>query len=274
MNGTKELDFREKHAEDLRRIKRLRLIDDDFMTKVFEDRTCAELLLRIILNRNDLKVIKVHSQYGLKNLQGRSARLDILAIDADNKVYNIEIQRSDKGAEAKRARYNSALIDANITEPGEEYAALNESYVIFITEKDILKQNLPIYHIDRVVRETGELFGDGEHIIYVNSQIQDETELGKLMRDFYCTDADEMHNQPLADRVRYYKEDQEGAMSMCRELEQMRAEAAAEAAAKAAAEKSKSITHHLNEIGMSIEQIAGIVDVPIETIKEWLAEVE
>lgn len=79
-----------------------------------------------------------------------------MAVDADNRVYNIEIQRSDKGAGAKRARYNSSLMDANVTEPGEKYENLCESYVIFITENDIMKVGLPIYHIDRTVKETGE----------------------------------------------------------------------------------------------------------------------
>ena len=64
------------------------------------------------------------------------------------------------------------------------YDALTETYVIFITENDVLKSGLPIYHIDRIVQETGEPFGDEAHIIYVNSQIKDETELGKLMYDF------------------------------------------------------------------------------------------
>lgn len=55
-------------------------------------------------------------------------------MDLTGRVYNIEIQRSDSGADVKRARYNSSLIDANVTEPGESYEKLNETYVIFITE--------------------------------------------------------------------------------------------------------------------------------------------
>ena len=148
-------------------------MDDDFMTKVFEDIQCAELLLRIILNDESINVLEVHSQRGIKNLQGRSVRLDILAIDSHGRVFNVEVQRSDKGAGAKRARYNSALIDANVTEPGDLYEALNETFVIFITENDVMKADLPIYHIDRVVKETGKLFKDEAHIIYVNSQIKD-----------------------------------------------------------------------------------------------------
>lgn len=49
-----------------------RLLDDDFMSKVFEDTECAAFLLQIILNRDDLKVKKANSQYSIKNLQGRS----------------------------------------------------------------------------------------------------------------------------------------------------------------------------------------------------------
>ena len=219
------MDFEKKHQEDLQRLRGFRLLDDDFMTKVFEDISCAELLLRIILNDEGIRVLEAHSQRGIKNLQGRSVKLDILAVDSHNRVFNVEVQRSDRGAGAKRARYNSALIDANVTEPGDQYEDLNETFVIFITENDVMKAGLPIYHIDRVVRETGKLFEDEEHIIYVNSQIKDETKLGRLMHDFSCTDAKDMYNKVLADRVRYFKEDERGVEIMCREIEIMRNQA-------------------------------------------------
>ena len=209
MNCASDLDFERKHTEDLQRLRGLRLLDDDFMNKVFEDTACAEFLLQVILQRTDLKVQCVHSQHDIRNLQGRSIRLDILAVDTTGRVYNIEVQRSDKGAGVKRARYNSSLIDANVTEPGDEYEKLNETYVIFITEHDVLGGGCPIYHIDRTIRETGASFGDESHIIYVNAQIKDDTALGQLMHDFSCTDAEQMHYQILANRVRYFKEDTE-----------------------------------------------------------------
>ena len=78
----RDLNFERKHAEDLQRLRGLRLLDDDFMNKVFEDTTCAEFLLQILLQRTDLRVRRrVHSQHDIKNLQGRSVRLDILAVD-------------------------------------------------------------------------------------------------------------------------------------------------------------------------------------------------
>ena len=64
--------------------------------------------------RDDIKVQEVHTQYSIKNLHGRFVRLDIFATDSSDRKYNFEIQRSDKGAGVKRARYNSSIIDANI----------------------------------------------------------------------------------------------------------------------------------------------------------------
>ena len=57
MNERSSLDFEQKHEEDLQRLRGFRFLDDDFMSKVFEDQKCTEFLLQIILNRNDLKVI-------------------------------------------------------------------------------------------------------------------------------------------------------------------------------------------------------------------------
>lgn len=230
------------------------------MSKVFEDKECTEFLLQIILNRNDLKVQSVHGQHDIKNLQGRSVRLDILAVDTIGRVHNIEIQRSDKGAGVKRARYNSSILDANITEAGDKYENLNESYVIFITENDVLKAGLPIYHVDRIVRETGELFNDESHIIYVNSQIKDETALGKLMHDFSCTDAKDMNYKILADRVRYFKEDEKGVETMCKSMEEMRNEASRA--------KAVQIARRMLDSGkLTYEEIAEFSDLTIEEVK-------
>ncbi|MFR0790033.1 MAG: Rpn family recombination-promoting nuclease/putative transposase [Lachnospiraceae bacterium] len=258
--AAKQIDFARKHEEDLRRLRGLRLLDDDCMQKVFEDKACTELLLQIILKRADLKVLHVNGQQDIKNLQGRSVTLDILAVDTDNKVYNIEIQRSDKGAAVKRARYNSSLIDSNVTEPGEQYENLCESYIIFITENDIMKEGLPIYHVDRTVIETGKLFGDEAHIIYVNSQIHDESALGKLMYDFYCTDAGKMNYEILADRVRYFKEDEKGVATMSRVMEEMRNET----------ERAKAIkdAKGMLESGkLTYEEIAKIAELTIDEVR-------
>lgn len=53
----------------LLRIRGFRLLDDDFMTKCFEENTEAvELVLRIVLNKPDIKVEKIQTQYSMKNI--------------------------------------------------------------------------------------------------------------------------------------------------------------------------------------------------------------
>jgi len=222
------VDFEQKFGHDnMQRIKEFCLMDDTFMSKCFEDNIeCTELVLHIILDRNDLAVESVHAQHQICSLQGRSIVLDIYAVDSAGKRYNIEVQRSYDGAVPKRARYNSSLIDANITNAGDRYENLAETYVIFITESDVLGGNEPIYHIDRIIRETGKYFGDESHIIYVNGKNRDETPLGLLMHDFTCKNPEDMKYSKLAERTKFLKESEKGVASMCRIMEDLRRETA------------------------------------------------
>lgn len=60
------------HEKDLERLQKFCLMDDDFMSKCFEDNLeCTELVVHIVLNRDDLKIQQVHTQHQIKNLQGR-----------------------------------------------------------------------------------------------------------------------------------------------------------------------------------------------------------
>lgn len=256
-NDKKHHNVREK---DLLYIQNFSLLDDDFMSKCFENNIeCTELVLHVILNKDDLKVRKVTTQYSIKNLQGRSVRLDIHALDSSGKIYNIEIQRADKGAGAQRARYNSSIIDANTLIAGADFSLLPETYVIFITENDIIGKNLPIYHVDRVISETGKYFNDGSHIIYVNASHKSDTPLGTLMHDFSCKNPDEMKYPILAERVKYFKKDEEGISIMCKAMEEMRNEAAYEA-------NIKNAIRMLKIDKLTIEEIAEITELPIDLV--------
>jgi len=253
-----------EHQKDLERLANLRLLDDDFMTAAFQgDNGCTELTLRIIMDKPTLKVRKVITQDTIKNLQGRSVRLDIHAYDR-LREYNVEVQRPDKGAGARRARYNGSVMDANSLLVGDDYEQLPETYVIFITENDVLHGNLPIYHIERTIQENAVVFDDGLHIIYVNNAITDDTPLGRLMHDFRCTKPEDMHYKELADRVRYLKESPEGVSSMCKAMEEMRNEAEARGVTKG---KIEDAIEMLKE-NLNIEKIAKITKLSTDKIAE------
>lgn len=193
---------------------KLRLIDDEFMRKVFEGHDeCVELVLRIVLDKPDLKVISSQVEYTITSLQGREIRLDIRAV-FDGKIVNIEIQRADSGAGIRRARRNSSYMDASQEDIGKYGENLAETYVIFITEKDKFRCHLPMYHVERCVMETGQPVDDGAHIIYVNGEYRGDDAVGWLMHDFFCTQVKDMHYPVLAERVRQFKESDEGVSSM------------------------------------------------------------
>ena len=208
--------------EYLAEIERFRLMDDDFMSKCLENAPeCIELMLQIIIGKKDLKVVKAQTEYPIKSLQGRGVRFDVFARDSKGREYDIELQRADKGAEPKRARYNSALMDANALKSGEDVGKLRDAYVIFITENDVLGEGLELYVYDRTERKSGKRLGDGTHIIYVNGATRSTSEIGKLVHDLLCSDAAKMYFDVLRKRVGEFKNSEEGRHIMCRAFEKV-----------------------------------------------------
>lgn len=203
-------------------IQKFSLMDDTFFNCFMADNIKGmEYVLRIIMDKHDLKVLRVETQHEIPNLYARSVRFDVFATDDAGREYNIEIQNSTSGAIPKRARYNSGMLDYRTLAAGSDWDKLPEAYVIFITAKDVLQGNSPIYHIDRVIRETNRPFQDDSHIIYVNGAFEDdETELGQLIHDFKCRKADEMNSTILADRMKELKNTDKGVSTMCEIMEE------------------------------------------------------
>ena len=202
------------------RIQNMRLLDDTLMTAALADNIPAtQLILRIILGKNDLIITSARAQSEYKNLRGHSLCLDVDAIDSDGRKYDIEIQRDSRDANPERGRYHMAVMDASSLEEKRPFTDLPTSYVIFITEKDYYRKGLPLYHIDRVVAETGEEYGDRAHILYVNGSYEGEDPLGLLMADFRSSDPTRMHYAELADRVNDLKNSEDEVKKMCRAME-------------------------------------------------------
>ena len=214
----------------LSKIARFRLFDDDFMSKVFED--------------------------------------DIEATDKDGKLYDIEVQRADEGASETRARFYSAVLDANSLLLGQGFDELPETYVIFITEHDVLRGGFPIYHINRKIEETGMTFCDKSHILYVNGQYRGDDAIGRLMHDFSCADPDDMNSSVLAGRTRYLKNDDKGVRQMSIVMEELVNEILAEEKREQAEEFAISL---LKSGKLTNEEIAKTFNLPEERVRE-LAE--
>lgn len=256
--------------ENLERLARLRLMDDDLMTRCFEsDPACVELVLRIVLEMPELTVQSVRTQVPLANLTERSLQLDVVAVDGAGRIINVEIQRSDRGAGRRRARFHSSMLDSVLLQKSEDFQALPETYVIFITEHDVLRRGEPLYKVERCILNTGELFDDGAHILYVNGAFRDDSPIGRLMHDFSCTKAADMHYPVLAGRVRYFKETMEGSDTMCRVMEEM-----CEKERKKEREKNqRTSAQRMLSIGkLTLEEVAECASLTLEEVKRLAEE--
>ena len=253
-------------------IKNFTLMSDIFMRNVFKKRECLEYVLQVIMEKQDLHVIDQIIQKDYKNLQGRSAVMDCVARDSTGKQFDVEIQQDNEGASPKRARYHSGLMDMNTLNPGQDFEELPESYVIFITRDDILGYGLPIYHIDRQIKELNEAFQDEAHIIYVNSRKQDDTELGRLMHDLHCKKADEMHSPILAKRVYELKETQKGVELMCHEMEKIYSEGMESGEKRGELKAKNEAILSLAEMGIPVNKIAKAVNLSEKDVQKWIDE--
>lgn len=241
------------------------LLDDAFMTVFFHENIKAtELVLRIILEKEDIEILEVNAQDDVPSLQGRGIRLDVFAKDSKGKLYDIEVQCSEKGAGFKRARYNSSLLDANILEKGTEHKELPETYVIFITKEDTIGNNLPIYHIERTIVETGKQTNDGAHIIYVPASHVSDSPLGKLMADFKNPDPHTMNYKELAEKAKMLKETEGGEAKMCAITEKWYNDGMAEGEARG----YNSVAEEMIKKNMSASLISEITKLSVERLKE------
>ena len=201
--------------------------------------------------------------------RARPICLDAYGTDSAGKRYDLEIQRQEEGADPHRARYPSSVIDVENLHSGQEFKELPDTYTIFIIEKDFYSKGEPVYPIERMNLATGKSFEDGEHILYVNGEYRGESNLGKLMHDFNCTQACDMHFKLMADRTRYLKENPKGVNEMCRVMEEMRNESLKEGIREGMKEAALRM---LAAGKYALEEIANISGLSLEEVNQLKTE--
>lgn len=154
-----------------------------------------------------------------RNLFGRSVRLDALCTLGNGTKCNIEVQRADNDNHVRRARFNASNITVKYSNPGDRFEDVIELYIVYISEFDVLKKGKTVYHIDKVIRETGTTVDDGLHEIFVNTAVDDGSDISKLMS---CFVKKEVHNPKfpkLSEEVTRLKTTEGGIETMCAVIE-------------------------------------------------------
>ncbi len=141
----------------------------------------------------------------------RSICLNAYATDNAGKKYDVEVQRADNGADPHRAKISFQCDGRGKSgTKNRDYKELPGYLYFAITENDYYKGWRAGLYDQNMNLTLNRPFNDGAHILYVNGEYRDDSEIGRLMHDFNCTSADEMNFELLAERTRYLKENPKG----------------------------------------------------------------
>ena len=202
--------------------KLLNPIDDLMFCKMAEHKEFCEEILRVILEDEGLTVEEAIPQWQGKNLSGRSVVIDAKCVTGDGRHINIEVQKADDDNHLKRARYNASILTTNIAKTGKKFEFIPDVCIVFISKFDIFDSGLPLYHIDKVVRETGQVIEDGLTEIFVNTVNYDGSKPARLMKLFTENDAYSNDEFPITSELKSrLKSSEGGSMAMNEILEKL-----------------------------------------------------
>ena len=265
-------------------VDEMTLMHDVLMTRVFQDDPgLVEYVLRIMLNRNDLKVVSSEVQKDIfARPEHHSVRLDVVAVDEHNVFHDIEIQRASENFSFKRMRYYQSSIDHNNLGVGENYSKLPETILIFIMDFDYYGDGKPYYRFRLKDDFKGRVAPDS-YVWYLLNQkyVDKKSTFGKLMHDFGCAKTEEILLPRIKKSVECCKEGEkrmsveEDIREMFKpELDQARKEAREKGRKEGREEGRKETMREtilrMKENGFSAEQIAlatGWSKAEIEKVK-------
>lgn len=244
------------------RVKKLRPIDDVFFEALAQNVEVCQEILRVILEDDKLVVTEVITQCSEKNIYGRSVRLDALCILGTGEKCNIEVQRSDNDDHLRRARFNASSITVKSSDVGSRFEDVTDVCIVYISQFDIFNEDKTIYHIDKVIRESGTVVNDGLREIFVNTAVNDGSDIAALMACFLAESVNNSKFPKLSNEVKRLKETKGGLNSMCEIMEKYNQEAVDKAERKRIIKMAKTGSTH--------EYIAEIYDKTVDEIEAIL----
>ena len=214
---------RKTDEEKLKIVSSLVVMDDAMFEAMCESPEFIEEMLQTIFGNPELRIIygSVVAQKSIKNLKGRSVRLDAYVLGEEDKVFNIEIQCADNCNHVKQVKDNASVITANNYEPGVEFDNITPICVVYITQKDFLKKGLTVYHVQKIVQETQEVV-DGVTKIYVNTENNDGSKVAELMALFNKKELDDDDRKKFPSTYKKFhslKHDKSEVNHMCEKIE-------------------------------------------------------
>lgn len=275
--------------------QKFNLFSNVFMKVVFRDKLACQHVLRIFAGDPELEVAWVKTEYEIAKVISHDSRLDVLAEAVGGRMYNLELQRDGCLDHARRVRFYNAMVDSEVLEKGKIYDEMPELTTYYISETDLWKENQTSYRVEkRLVRTdcsykekhskdglysgTGyqdgmyndSAYEDGVCIVYVNAEVDDRSEMAKLMQYFRTADPYDDSQGELSKRVHFLKCEKEGLKIMCKVTEEL-VEYGKEIGKEIGI---KGIVLRMAGRGKKLGEILEDTGVSLERAETWLREAE
>lgn len=245
----------------IKQIQTMNLFNDIFTSVVFKDEGACLHLVRELMQKPDLNIIAFRTQDNIPMLISKSPRLDITAEDDKGTLYEIEIQRLEELTPARRTRYYASVMDSEFLRKGGTYDKLPEVYLFYISEEDIWRGGQTVYEVEQLLKFGNETapYDNGMHTIYVNAEIDDGSNIAKLMQYLKTAKAGDTSQGALSEHVNYLKSPEGGREAMGEFEKICRTK-----------EKIENIKAIMKNVKVSAQEAMRILEIPPEEQKELL----
>ena len=265
-------------------IDELTFCDDYMFGAVMRNPEICKSILETLLNIQIEKLEYPELQKSISTYyESKGVRLDVYVKDSD-KVFDIELQNALDDDLPLRTRFYQSMIDTDNLLKGQDYSELPTNFVIFICKYDPIGKNLPIYTFENRCLENLEISLNDKCIkkIYNANAYNQEKDLAisafleyvcnqKAVDDFTSkitsiveriktqeVNRKEYNSMNLHDRDNFRRGKKEGITEGIQQ-------GISQGEYKKAIETAKNML--LASLG-SLEQIAQITNLPLETVKD------
>ena len=287
-------------------LNKLTLLDRFLFDTAMSDPEICRNILSIIFGDKEVPPIRIGIAEKTEEpyYDSRAVRMDLLAVDENEVIYDAEAQKENKGKQflLRRSRLYQSAIDVNLLEPGElDFGKMNDVYVIFIAPFDLFGKNKYRYTFRMTCDEVpGLSMDDGAVRIFLNTHGKNDDEVPPGLVEFlhYVENPEQQEKEiqdervrKLAGQIEMLKNSQEVGVKYMRlweELEEARREGHDDGVAEgltkghalgltegqkvgAEAERVESIRKLMETMEWTAEQAMNALQIPMEDREKYKA---
>ena len=172
--------------------------------------------------------------------------------------------------------YASSIINDYFFKGDQSYTKVPELYVFYVSETDIWHMGKTVYSVRKFLEDLDKPYNDGLHMCYINAEINDNSDIAKLMQYFKTADPKDNSQGRLSMRIQTIKNPKEVSSIMDDLLKEYcdiaKKIALADGRANGEIKEKFATAKRLLAMKLSIQDIAKATTLPVVKIQELQSE--